>query len=134
MRRLTTSSREVRRKEDRSYGDPHTGSGDFGSQHRIRRKTKILTVVAGERNPTIQRVTDRPRREPVGADFWTTNPEGRKRQAYGEAGTRYFGTTGEGVERTTLSNCGERRPGIGSEIRKPEEDPSHRFQRLRRSA
>ena len=60
MRRLTTSSREVRRKEDRSYGDPHTGSGDFGSRHRIRCKTKILMVVAEERDPTIQRVTDRP--------------------------------------------------------------------------
>ena len=44
------------------------------------------------------------------------NQSGREeRRAYGEARNRYISTIGEGVERATLSTCGEGRPGIGSE-------------------
>ena len=45
------------------------------------------------------------------------NQSGREeRRAYGEARNRYISTIGEGVERATLSTCGEIRLGIESEI------------------
>ena len=50
-------------------------------------------------------------------------------------GTRYVGTTGEGVERATLSTYERRKTrDKGQRYGKPEEDPSHRFYRNRRSA
>ena len=60
-------------------------------------------MAAGERDSAIQRVVNVLERDPGGAHFRITNPEGRKERAYGEAGNRYIGTTGEGVERATLS-------------------------------
>ena len=75
----------------------------------------MLTVAAGEQDPAIQRVMDGPGREPGGADFRITDPEGRKRRAYEEARKRYIGTTGDGAKQATLSTCGEGGPEIGSE-------------------
>ena len=90
---------------------------DFGSRHRARRKTKMLTVAVGEQDPEIQRVMDGPGREPGGADFRITDPEGRKRRAYEEAEKKrkkYIGTTGDSAKQATLSTCGGG-PWIGSE-------------------
>ena len=43
-------------------------------------------------------------------------------------GTRYVSTTGEGVERATLSACERRKTqDKGQRYEEPEEDPSHRF-------
>ena len=72
-------------------------------------------MAAGEWDTAFRRVTDGPGREQGGANFRITNPKGRKKQAHGEAGTRYIGTTGEGAEQATLSTCGEGGPEIGSE-------------------
>ena len=71
-------------------------------------------MAAGERDPAIQRVVNEPEQDLGGADFRITNPKGRKRQAYEEAGKRYIGTTGDGAKQATLSTCGEGRPRIGS--------------------
>ena len=60
-------------------------------------------MVAGEWDPTIQRAVNEPGQDPGGADVRIINLEGRKGRAYREAGNRYIGTTGEGVERATLS-------------------------------
>ena len=115
MRGPMTSSREEqrqRRNEDRSYRSPHT---------------ELETSAVGIRSDVRPRYwrwrqertgpghSDGPGLEPGGADFRITDPEGRKRRAYEEAGNWYIGTTGEGAKRATLSTCGEGGPGIGSE-------------------
>ena len=71
-------------------------------------------VAVGEQDPAIPRVMDGPGRELGGPDFRITYPEGRKRQAYEEAGNRYISTTGDGANQATLSTCGEGGPWIGS--------------------